>query len=602
MTSGANRPAGAARLARDDYAALYGPTTGDRIRLADTGLAVRVEGDDSGYGDEILGGCGKTLREGLLATSRPGASELDMLVSNVVVLDPLLGVRKTNVGIKDGRIVAVGRAGNPDLVDDLDLAVGSHTALVPGEGLVATPGAVDSHVHLSSPAILDVALSAGVTTVVGMGLGGVWDIGVNPEANLHRMIEAWRDVPLNVAFLARGSATHPGLLEDALGAGASGFKVHEDFGAQPEVIDTCLTVAERADVAVALHSDSLNESGLLADTVAATAGRTVHAYHVEGGGGHPNLLEILAEPHILPSSTTPTLPYTVNTTAELFPMTMTVHRQNPRSAGDVPISASRIRAHGIAAENELHGSGAISIINSDSMGMGRIGETLRRGWQLAAHLRAHGAPGASGEAEPPGGASPGGAGGAGTGGSAGSGNAAPAGAADNDLVLRFVAKTTINPAIAHGLADHVGAIAPGRLADLVLWQPGWFGAKPELVLKSGFVAWGVSGSGAGSTRLGQPRVYRPYFGGMGTAPASLSTVFVARAALEDAGRRNRLPDGRNYAPVGGTRGLERGHMHRNRRIPDVVVPADGSPVRVDGTEVSLPPAEQLPLTQLHHFA
>lgn len=594
MTSRANQPAGSSRLARDDYAALYGPTTGDRIRLADTGLAVRVEADDAGYGDEILGGCGKTLREGLLATSRPGASELDLLVSNVVVLDPLLGVRKTNIGVKDGRIVAVGRAGNPDLVGDVDLTVGSHTALVPGEGLIATPGAIDSHVHLSSPAILDIALSAGVTTVVGMGLGGVWDIGVNPEYNLHRMIEAWRDVPLNVAFLARGSATHPGLLEEALAAGASGFKVHEDFGAQPEVIDTCLRVAEDADVAVALHTDSLNESGMLADTVAATAGRTVHAYHVEGGGGHPNLLEILAEPHVLASSTTPTLPYTVNTTAELFPMTMTVHRQNPRSPGDVEVAASRIRARGIAAENELHATGAIGIINSDSMGMGRIGETLRRSWQLAAHVRAHGSPGISAEASQPGGSA--------RGGGAPSGDSPAGGDADNDLALRFVAKTTINPAIAHGLADHVGAIAPGRLADLVLWRPGWFGAKPELVLKSGLVAWGVSGAGAGSTRLGQPRVYRPYFGGMGAAPATLSTVFVARQALDDAEAKSRLPDGHSYAPVRGARGLGRGDMHRNQRVPGVVVPADGSPVRVDGAEVALPPAEQLPLTQLHHFA
>lgn len=568
MTS--KSPSGArAEMARDDYAALYGPTTGDRIRLADTGLTVRVEADDCGYGDEILGGCGKTLREGLLATSRPGASELDVLISNVVLLDPLLGVRKTNIGVKDGRVVAAGRAGNPDLREDLDLAVGSHTALIPGEGLIATPGAIDSHVHLSSPAILDVALSAGVTTVVGMGLGGVWDIGVNPPYNLHRMIEAWREVPLNVAFLARGSATNPGLLEDAVRAGAAGFKVHEDFGAQPAVIDTCLGVAEQADVAVALHTDSLNESGMLADTVAATAGRTVHAYHVEGGGGHPNLLEILSEAHILASSTTPTLPYTVNTAAELFPMTMTVHRQNPRSPGDAEVAASRIRPRAIAAENALHGSGAISIVNSDSMGMGRIGETLRRSWQLAAHLQRQSAHGES---------------------------------AHNELVLRFLAKTTINAAIAHGLAGDVGSVAPGRMADIVLWQPGWFGAKPELVVKSGFVAWGVSGSGAGSTRLGQPRVYHPYFGGMGSAPAALSTVFVAGAALEDAAARSRLPGGMRYAPVRDARRLERGDMHRNGRVPDVVVPADGSPVRVDGADVTLPPAESLPLTQLHHFA
>ncbi|MGH3328716.1 MAG: urease subunit alpha, partial [Streptomycetales bacterium] len=458
-----------ARLDRGSYAALYGPTTGDRVRLGDTDLWVEVEGDDTGYGDEILGGCGKTLRDGLLAASRgPRDDALDLVVSNVLLLDPVLGARKTHIGVKDGRVAGVGRAGNPDLSDGVELAVDTHTALVPGEGLIATPGVVDSHVHLSSPEIAPAALSTGVTTVVGMGLGGVWDVGVNPAHNLHTLMAAWRDVPLNVAFLARGSSSSPRLLEEAVAAGAGGFKIHEDFGATPGVVDVCLGVAEQADLPVALHTDSLNESGYLADTVEATRGRTVHAYHVEGGGGHPDLLEILSVPHVIASSTTPTLPYTVNTAAELFPMTMTVHRQNARVASDVEISRSRIRAHAIAAENVLHDLGAISIVNSDSMGMGRIAETVRRTWQLA-HLAAR----RTGEQGPD----------------------QPA----NARVLRYLAKLTVNPAIAHGLAHDVGSLQRGRLADLVLWQPAWFGAKPELVLKGGFVAWGVSASGSAST-------------------------------------------------------------------------------------------------------
>ncbi|WP_250907385.1 urease subunit alpha [Nonomuraea sp. NEAU-A123] len=554
---------------RATYAVLYGPTTGDRVRLADTGLVVEVEHDDTEPGDELLGGCGKTVREGLLATSRPGDSQLDLLVSNVLLLDPLLGVRKTNIGVKDGRVVAVGRAGSPDAVSDLDLIVGPHTTIIPAEGLIATPGAVDSHVHLSSPALLDGALSAGVTTIVGMGVGGAWDVGVNPGRHLRLMVEAWRDVPLNVAFLSRGSATEPALLEQALLAGAGGFKVHEDFGAQPTVVDTCLSVADQLDVPVALHTDSLNESGLLSDTLSATRGRTVHAYHVEGGGGHPDLLEILAHAHVLPSSTTPTIPYTVNTVDELFPMTMTVHRQQSLSPGDVETTRSRIRAHAIAAENALHDMGAVSIINSDAMGMGRVGETLRRTWQLAAQAKAQ------------------------LGGTAG---------ADNERVLRFLAKVTVNPAIAHGLAHDVGSIAPGKLADLVLWHPAWFGAKPELVLKSGFVAWGVSGAGTGSTRLAQPRRYRPFFGGTGGAPRSLATVFVAAEALNDTRARQSLVSGVGYAAVSGARGLTRAHMVRNSAVPHVHVPRDGSAVLVDGHPVGLAPAQSLPLTRLHHLA
>lgn len=558
-----------AEVDRRLYAALYGPTTGDRVRLGDTALEVVVESDETSYGDEVLGGCAKTLRDGMLATSRPGDSQLDLLISNVVVLDPVLGVRKANVGVKDGRIVGVGRAGNPDVVDDVDLVIGSHTALVPGEGLIATAGAIDSHVHLSSPGIMAVALASGVTTMVGMGLGGVWDVGVNPARNVARMLEAWRAFPINVSFLARGSASHPAILEEGLEAGASGFKVHEDFAAYPAVIDTCLAVAEAADVAVAIHTDSLNESGMLTDTVAATAGRTVHAYHVEGGGGHPNLLEILSQPHVVGSSTTPTVPLSVNTEHELFPMTMTVHRQSALLPSDVEVSRSRIRRSTMEAENVLHDSGTISIVNSDSMGMGRAGEMVRRTWQLASLMKER-----SGDGLSPG--------------------------ADNERVLRYLAKLTINPAIVHGLAHEVGSLEPGKLADVVLWQPAWFGTKPELVLKAGFVAHGVSGGGDGSTRLGQPRRYRPFFGGLGAAPQALSTIFASQAAL-DAGLAARLP-GARLSPVSATRGITRARMVRNTAVPAITVPLDGTPVLVDGHPVTLEPATRVPLGQLHHFA
>ncbi|HEY2549310.1 MAG TPA: urease subunit alpha [Streptosporangiaceae bacterium] len=578
-----------AEIGRGEYAGLYGPAAGDRLRLADTGLVVRIEADDTSYGDEVLGGCGKTLRDGMLATSRPAAaSRLDMLISNVVLIDPVLGVRKTSIGIKDGRIAGVARAGNPDVVDDVTLVIDSHTALIPGEGLIATPGTIDSHVHLSSPALIDVALSAGVTTLIGMGLGGVWDVGVNPERNLARMIDAWRDVPLNVGFLARGSASHPGLLERAAQAGAAGFKVHEDFGAYPAIIDTCLSVARQADLPVALHTDTLNEAGLLADTVAAIGGRTVHAYHIEGsGGGHPRLLELVSEPGVIGSSTTPTIAFGVNTLAELMPMAMTVHRMSGLVDSDLAVTRSRVRQATVEAENFLHDLGAIPIMNSDSMGMGRIGELVRRAWQLASRRLAAG----DGDAA--------GAGPKGTGNNR-ENEESGAGPADNERVLRYLAKLTINPALTHGLADHVGSLEPGKLADVVLWQPALFGAKPELVVKAGFVAWGASGDGAGSTRLGQPRGYRSFFGGMGDAPAALSVVFASAAALA-AGLPGRHP-GRQFAAVSGASTVSRADLRHNPAVPRVQVPLDGSAVLVDGRAVRVAPASRVPLGQLYHLA
>ncbi|MFI9029532.1 urease subunit alpha [Streptomyces sp. NPDC053560] len=559
-------------LDRRAYASLYGPTTGDRVRLADTDLWVRVEADDTEPGEELLGGCGKTARDGLLVASRaPRESALDMVVLGVLVMDPLIGIRKTNIGIKDGRIVGVGRAGNPETTDGVELVVDSHTAMITGEGLIATPGVVDSHVHLSSPEVVPAALSAGVTSLVGMGIGGVWDVGANPAYNLHSLIEGWRDAPINVAFLARGSSSSQELLERAVLAGAGGFKIHEDWGATPRIVDTCLGVAEQADLPVALHTDTLNESGYLADTLDATGGRTVHAYHVEGGGGHPDLLEIVSQPHVLTSSTTPTLPLTPATAAELLPMTLTVHRGHHDVPSDLSIAQSRLREHAIAAENALHDLGAISIVNSDSMGMGRIAETARRTWQLA-HVQAM----LAGETGPD--------------------------VNNNARVLRYLAKITLNPAIAHGMAADVGSLRPGSLADVVLWRPATFGAQPELVLKSGFVAWGVTGSGSGSTRLTQPRVMKPYFGGLGAAPRRLSTVFVSQQCLDDKQSFEALPRGVRYAPLRNSRGLSRADMIANTAVPDVQVPTTPDSVLVDGRPVDIHRAAELPLTRLQNLA
>ncbi|MCE3549942.1 urease subunit alpha [Pseudonocardia sp. RS11V-5] len=551
---------------RRAYARLYGPTTGDRIRLGDTDLWIEVEADDTEPGEELLGGCGKTARHGaLVSSSADRASALDMIVLGVVLVDPLLGVRKTNIGIKDGRVVGVGRAGNPQVQAGVELEVDAHTAMITGEGLICTPGVVDSHVHLSNADLAAAALSAGVTTLVGMGMGGVWDVGANPRRNLHTLIEGWADVPINAAFLARGSSTSAGLLEEAVAAGAGGFKIHEDWGATPPVIDTCLGVAEGADLPVALHTDTLNESGYLADTLDAVGGRTVHAYHVEGGGGHPDLLQIVSKDNVLTSSTTPTLPLTPSTVAELGPMTLTVHRGHAHVPSDVSIAAGRIREHAISAENALHDSGAIAIVNSDALGMGRIGETARRTWQLA-HVQAT----LAGETGPD--------------------------IANNARVLRYLAKLTHNPAVAHGLAHHVGSVRPGMLADLVLWNPAWFGAQPDLVLKSGFVAWGAAGSGSGSTRLTQPRRMLPFYGGLGTAPARLAHVFVSRHA--DHGN---LPRGHTYATIADSRGLTCADMLHNTATPRVEVAPEPIPVRVDGRDVPLHRSPALPLTRLHHL-
>lgn len=563
-------------MERDRYARLYGPTTGDRVRLGDTELFAEVEADFTRYGDEPLAGFGKTIRDRLLATSRAGRdSELDLVIVGAVIIDPVLGVVKGSIGIKDGRIVGVGRAGSPELGGSPDLVIGSNTGVLPAEGLIATPGGVDTHVHFSSAAIVPAALSSGLTTLVGMGYGGVWDLGVNPAYNLRRMQEAWEGIPLNVAFLGRGSSLERGALARNLEAGCAGLKVHEDTGAYPEIVAAALTVAEEYDVQVALHTDGLNESGELEETLDAIGGRTIHAYHIEGaGGGHPNVLELVSQPHVLSSSTTPTIPFTVHTAGEHFDMTMTVHRLSRDLPADVAAVRARIRPSTMAAETLLHDLGAIPIIASDSNGMGRIGEVIARTWQLAhvGKLRSQGEPAAPPASAP--------------------GTARPA---DNDRILRYLAKYTLNPAIAHGLAHEVGSLEPGKLADVVLWHPAYFGAKPNLVVKAGFVAWGVAGDGNGTTRLCQPLRYRPYYGGLGAAAASLGVTFVSRAAYESGPRVGRW--GRRFSPVGHCRRLTKADLRYNAACPSVRVDPATLAVTVDDAPVRVEPARSLPLTR-----
>ena len=551
---------------RTTYARMYGPTTGDRIRLADTNLVAEVERDDTAYGDEPLWGFGKTIRDSMGSTSHRGTdSTMDLIIANVVVIDPTLGIVKTNIGIKDGRIVGTGRAGNPDVTDDVDLVAGANTGWIMGEGMIATPGIIDPHVHLATSSLVPAALSAGTTTIVGMGYGHVSDMGVNPEYHFNRMIEAWEGYPLNVALLARGSASDRISLERNIEMGCGGLKIHEDTASFTSVIDNALTIADEYDVPVCVHTDSNQEGGELADTLDAIGGRTIHAYHIEGlGGGHPNVLELAGNPSILGSSTTPTIPYSVNTYREYGEMKMAVHRMHHDLAEDRASLEWRARGGTVAAESVLHDMGAIAMMSSDSQGMGRIGEVSIRTWQMAHRMKEVLGP------------------------SDDSGN-------DNVRILRYLAKLTVNPAIAQGLQHEIGSLAAGKLADIVIWRPEFFGVKPQFVLKAGFVVWGPVGPGNDSTRLGQPQVYRPMFGSMGVAPASLAVAFVSQASL-DAGLERKLGVRRRFSAIRGSRHLTKADFVLNGASPQVRVAPDSLDVTIDGVPVDLAPAESLPLT------
>jgi urease subunit alpha len=548
----------AERLAR------YGPTAGDRVRLADTDLWVRVAEDRQAPGDEPQWGYAKNLRPRMTQAGRASDSELDVVVTGALVIDPTIGVVKADIGIKDGRIVGVGRAGNPAISDGIELEIGPHTSPIMAYGLIATPGAVDSHVHLITRELMPAALSGGVTTLITAGFE-------EPPWAMERTLASMSDWPVNIGLQACARSEATADFEVLLDAGAVGFKIHEDYGAYPELIDASLGFAETAGVAVALHTDGLHESAELEDTVAAIAGRTVHAYHVEGtGGGHvPDLLGLVREPNILCSSTTPTLPYGVNAAAEHVPMIVLNHGGSMAVAADVALARERIHPATMAAEGPLHDLGAIAMINSDSQGMGRIMESVRRTLQLASVLKRW-----------PGSTLPRGAG---------------RDADDTERVLRYLAKVTIEPAITHGIADHVGSLRPGRLADIVLWKPAWFGAKPELVLKSGYAAWGPLGEGNATVERAEPTRYRPDWGGVGQAAHRLGVTFSSESAAT--ALRRQSPVGREIVAIGQTRGLTRADLWLNRATPAIEIdPVDGW-VTLDDRRLAIDPVDDLPLSR-----
>ena len=550
----------AGEISRQDYAARYGPTAGDRIRLGDTNLLALIERDETSYGDEVLRGWGKTMRTGLMMNDRlPAASELDLIISNVIVIDPVLGVRKASIGVKDGRIVGVGRAGNPDIVDNPDLLIGSATAPVYGQGYIATPGGIDTHVHLVQPRLIPVALAAGMTTLITGGLND------NPAFNLRRMFQAFEHQPINLGVLGRAASTVPEPLERQIESGACGLKVHEDYAGYPSVIDQALTVADAHDIQIAMHTDGINESCELHETVAAINGRAIHAYHVEGiGGGHaPDILAIVGVGNVIGSSTTPTIPYGRNVVAEHHAMMWSVHGMNPRVPSDRSMIADRIRDATMRAESVLHELGAISIINSDSQGMGRIGESTRRTWQLAHQMKTV----AGGEP-----------------------------LHDNPRILKYLAKYTINPARAHGIHPWVGSLEPGKIADIVLWRPEFFGVKPELVIKGGYVAWGALGEGNASIPQSQPVLYGPHWGGQGVAAASLSANFVSAAAVAGEFRRH-VRSRRRALAVTGTRQVGKRHMLYNQANPRIEIDPRTVEIRIDGATLPPLPDDDLPLNR-----
>jgi urease subunit alpha len=572
------------KIPRDAYVGLYGPTTGDRVRLGDTDLFLEIERDAAIYGEEVTFGGGKVIRDGQgqsQASRADGAP--DLVITNAIVLD-YTGVYKADVAVRDGRISAIGKAGNPDIQDGVGagLAIGPGTEIIAGEHRILTAGGIDAHIHFISPQQAWEALYSGVTTMIGGGTGpaeGTRATTCTPGAwNLQRMFEGTQGLPVNVGFLGKGNASTPAALVEQIRAGAIGLKLHEDWGTTPATIDAALTVADEYDVQVAIHTDTLNESGFVEDSIAAFKGRTIHTYHSEGaGGGHaPDILRVCAEPNVLPSSTNPTMPYTVNTLDEHLDMLMVCHHLNAGVPEDVAFAESRIRPETMAAEDVLHDLGAISMMSSDSQAMGRVGEVICRTWQTA-HVMKAARGRLAGSPSPRGGS-----------GEAGSAN-------DNFRIRRYVAKYTINPARAHGIGDHVGSIEVGKLADLVLWSPAFFAVKPDLVLKGGFIAAAAMGDPNASIPTPEPVRYRPMFGALGRAPATTSCTFVSRVAMEGASLPARLD--RLLLPVRNTRGIGKRDMALNDALPKIQIDPERYTVTIDGERIEPHPAAVLPLAQ-----
>ncbi len=564
------------RIPRRVYADLYGPTTGDRVRLADTELIIEVEQDLTYYGDEAKFGGGKTLRDGMgqdaVTTRADGA--LDLVITNALIIDHW-GIVKADVGIRDGKIVGIGKAGNPGVMNCVtpELVVGASTEVIAGEGMILTPGGIDTHIHFIAPQQIEEALSSGITTMFGGGTGpatGTNATTCTPGAwNMYRMLEAAEAFPMNLGFMGKGNASMPNPLREQIEAGAIGLKLHEDWGTTPAAIDNCLSVAEEYDVQVAIHTDTLNESGFVDDSIAAFKGRTIHTFHTEGaGGGHaPDIIKVCGEANVLPSSTNPTRPFTVNTLDEHLDMLMVCHHLSPAIPEDLAFAESRIRPETIAAEDILHDMGALSMMSSDSQAMGRVGEVILRTWQTAHKMKVQRGK-LPGETE----------------------------RNDNFRVKRYVAKYTINPAIAHGISSYVGSIEAGKLADMVLWRPAFFGVKPEMIIKGGFIAYAQMGDANASIPTPQPVHSRYMFGGFGRAISSTTYTFISKAAYE-LGVHKTLGLQKLVAPVANCRGLTKANMIHNDFLPDIAVDPETYEVRVNGEIITCEPAAVLPMAQ-----
>ncbi len=560
------------KMDRRAYAEMYGPTTGDRIRLGDTEIIVEVEKDHTVYGDEVKFGGGKVIRDGMGQSQRNSADVVDTVITNALIIDHW-GIVKADVGIKNGRISGIGKAGNPDTQPGVTIVIGPGTEAIAGEGKILTAGGIDAHIHFICPQQIEEALMSGVTTMLGGGTGPA--TGTNATTctpgpwNIHKMLSAAEGLPMNLGFLGKGNASLKEPLYEQVRAGAMGLKLHEDWGTTPAAIDTCLTVAEDTDVQVAIHTDTLNESGFVEDTIAAFKDRAIHTYHTEGaGGGHaPDIIRACGLPNVLPSSTNPTRPYTVNTVDEHLDMLMVCHHLDPSIAEDVAFAESRIRRETIAAEDILHDLGAFSMIASDSQAMGRVGEVITRTWQTAHKMKVQRGALQGDKSD-----------------------------SDNMRARRYVAKYTINPAITHGIAHEVGSVEKGKLADLVLWDPAFFGAKPALIIKGGFIAAAPMGDPNASIPTPQPVHYRSMFGALGNAVTQTAVTFVSQAALDD-GIGEQLGLNKRLLAVKGTRSIRKKDMILNDWQPQIEVDSQTYEVRADGELLTCEPAEVLPLAQ-----
>ncbi len=561
-----------AKINRQAYAEMFGPTTGDKLRLADTELWVEVEKDFTTYGDEVKFGGGKVIRDGMGQSQNVSADVADLVITNALIID-YWGIVKADIGIKNGRISGIGKAGNPDVQSNVDIIIGAGTDIIGGEGKIITAGGIDAHIHFICPQQIEEALASGITTMLGGGTGP--STGTNATTctpgpwNIHRMLEAAEAFPMNLGFMGKGNASQPEPLREQVAAGAMGLKLHEDWGTTPASIRNCLSVAEESDVQVAIHTDTLNESGFVEDTIAAFEGRTIHTYHTEGaGGGHaPDIIRACGLENVLPSSTNPTRPYTVNTIDEHLDMLMVCHHLDAGIAEDVAFAESRIRRETIAAEDILHDLGAFSMISSDSQAMGRVGEVIIRTWQTAHKMKVQrGA--LDGDSDKN----------------------------DNNRVKRYIAKYTINPAITHGISHEVGSVEVGKLADLTLWSPAFFGVKPSLIIKGGFIAHALMGDANASIPTPQPVHYRPMFGSFGKARAATSMTFIS-AAAQSAGLVEQLKLQKMIGIVKNCRNIKKQNLIHNNYTPNIEVDSQTYEVRADGQLLTCEPAEMLPMAQ-----